>query len=316
MSDVNIPIFDDPGLSNPLEPTFDYNYAPTSLVPVKPVFGNHQQQRNPGPGYFNGNPLIPPPSYGFPPSGTQEFAVPTFNSGYVNATPNPPSILSVETQAAINFIFPSDKVKDAQLKGLRYFDSLRPYFNVKKIYVQKKIGILLFPYLHKSWYRQQDTFMDINSPDLYIPLMSAITYILLVGFFMGTQFRFTPDVLGKTLTTVMTIVLLEVFAIKGSSFIWPLQTPILDTVAYSGYKFVGIIVNVIAGLLLGNYGLYVAFILTSLSMCYFQAKTFQSILTENGPSTKPFLLLLIVLQILTSLFLCNMQFSTGLIFQN
>jgi len=193
-------------------------------------------------------------------------------------------------------------------EGQRYFDSLRPYFNVKKSYVQSKMRILLFPFFHKSWHRTQESpNFDINAPDLYIPLMSAITYILLVGFFMGTQYRFTPDVLGTTLSTVTIILILEVLAIKGSSIIWPHQTPLLDTIAYSGYKFVGIIVNVISGLILGNYGLYVAFLLTSLSTSYFQVKTFQSLLTDNGPTTKPFLLLLVVIQILTSLFLCNMQ---------
>jgi hypothetical protein len=28
---------------------------------------------------------------------------------------------------------------------------------------------------------------DINSPDLYIPTMAFVTYVLLVGLFMGTK---------------------------------------------------------------------------------------------------------------------------------
>jgi hypothetical protein len=203
-----------------------------------------------------------------------------------------------------------------QQKGQRYFDSLRPYFNVKKSYVQSKLRILLFPFFHKSWHRTQESNpnFDINAPDLYIPLMSIVTYILLVGFFMGTQFKFTPDVLGKTLTTVTTMLVLEVLAIKGASFVWPHQTPILDILAYSGYKYIGVIINVIVGLAFGNYGYYVAFLLTIISTSLFQVETFRSILTETGSSKKIFLILLVLMQILSCLFLCNMEYSNGLLF--
>lgn len=38
---------------------------------------------------------------------------------------------------------------------------------------------------------------DLNAPDLYIPLMAFITYILVMGFIMGITDTFTPEVLVR-----------------------------------------------------------------------------------------------------------------------
>lgn len=52
---------------------------------------------------------------------------------------------------------------------------LKYYFAVDTVYVGKKLGLLVFPYLHQDWevQYQQDTPVaprfDINAPDLYIP---------------------------------------------------------------------------------------------------------------------------------------------------
>lgn len=36
---------------------------------------------------------------------------------------------------------------------------------------------------------------DENAPDLYIPVMAFVTYILLTGYVKGTKNTFTPEVL-------------------------------------------------------------------------------------------------------------------------
>lgn len=63
---------------------------------------------------------------------------------------------------------------------------------------------------------------DVNAPDLYIPLMAFVTYVILfanyyllskvlfVAFFMGTQFSFTPDVLGMTASSGFLVLGIEV----------------------------------------------------------------------------------------------------------
>jgi hypothetical protein len=86
---------------------------------------------------------------------------------------------------------------------------LRYYFDVSNQYVLAKMQILALPYRHKEWERQLVTVgggqyapkppsEDINAPDLYLPLMGYVTYILVAGYVSGADGRFTPEVLGTT----------------------------------------------------------------------------------------------------------------------
>lgn len=76
---------------------------------------------------------------------------------------------------------------------------LKYYFNVNTNYVKNKLGIILFPFKKKTWNRKLDGELttpdrevyqppriDLNAPDLYIPIVSFVTYIILVGFISGT----------------------------------------------------------------------------------------------------------------------------------
>ncbi|XP_047693068.1 protein YIF1B isoform X5 [Prionailurus viverrinus] len=78
---------------------------------------------------------------------------------------------------------------------------LKYYFAVDTMYVGKKLGLLFFPYLHQDWevQYQQDTPVaprfDVNAPDLYIPAMAFITYVLVAGLALGTQDRMIGGVL-------------------------------------------------------------------------------------------------------------------------
>jgi len=209
-----------------------------------------------------------------------------------------------------------------QNQGQKYIQSLQPYFNVKKSYVLSKLKILLLPFLHNAWHRRQNSDrnsylppnLDINAPDLYIPLMAFVTYVLLVGFFMGTRFKFTPDVLGATSSTAVVVIIIEVILLKVSTWLWnfpPLS--ILELLAYSGYKFVGITLNIIAGITLGNNGFYIAFVLTSIANCLFLINSFKALFpTYPGEAVtmrKYFLACLAVLQVLSTLYLCYLEFN-------
>ena len=57
-------------------------------------------------------------------------------------------------------------------------------------------GLLLFPFAQKDWsikYNQEEPVQpkyDVNAPDLYIPCMGYITYILVVGYILGLRNTF------------------------------------------------------------------------------------------------------------------------------
>ncbi|KAM9591513.1 protein YIF1B-like [Morphnus guianensis] len=69
---------------------------------------------------------------------------------------------------------------------------LKYYFAVDTVYVGRKLGLLIFPFMHQDWQvrYQQDTPVaprfNVNAPDLYIPVMAFVTYILIAGLALGT----------------------------------------------------------------------------------------------------------------------------------
>ena len=99
---------------------------------------------------------------------------------------------------------------------------LKKYFNVSNAFVAAKLRLLLFPFAHASWSRlvarsessvvdeHRPPREDINAPDMYIPAMAFVTYVLLVAIQRGADRQFHPEVLGLTSTTALTVAALEV----------------------------------------------------------------------------------------------------------
>lgn len=81
---------------------------------------------------------------------------------------------------------------------------------------------------------------DINAPDLYIPLMAFVTYVLLSGAILGIQGRFSPEQLGIMSSEALGWLVLEVLIFLFFVYVLNVQSNIsyLDAVAFSGYKFV------------------------------------------------------------------------------
>ncbi|KAH6870621.1 YIF1-domain-containing protein [Alternaria rosae] len=140
--------------------------------------------------------------------------------------------------------------------------ALKHYFNVTNSYVLNKLRIILFPWWHRPWSRQrqhtadpsasaallyQPPREDVNSPDMYIPTMALVTYILLSTLFAGLRGAFNPELLGKTATVAIAVTLLEILIIRTGTFLLAISSSsqLLDLVAYSGYKFVHVIVSLL-----------------------------------------------------------------------
>ena len=82
---------------------------------------------------------------------------------------------------------------------------------------------------------------DENAPDLYLPLMGYVTYILAAGLALGTKGRFTPDTLATSGSSALAISMIEICALKLCFYLLQgARLPILDLLALSGYKFVGV----------------------------------------------------------------------------
>lgn len=162
---------------------------------------------------------------------------------------------------------------------------LKHYFNVSNSYVLHKLRIVLFPWRHKPWSRAHrhagssstyssssvvgsgpdasssfkpaggEGFLpprdDVNSPDLYIPVMAFVTYIILTSVILGLESRFHPEVLGLRASRALAIILVELSVIKLGTYLLNIQGDhtMMDLLAYSGYKFVGTLITLSVGLL-------------------------------------------------------------------
>jgi len=128
-----------------------------------------------------------------------------------------------------------------------------------------------------------------------------VTYILLMGIVMGTNFRFTPEVLGITATSGIGMLAFEVVLIKlGFYLLNALTVPILDIVAYCGYKYVGITITILGGLIFGRLAYYALMLTTSVFMAIFMVKTLRVVFPESGenlqgPNKRNYLLATIAL---------------------
>ncbi|KAG8785211.1 hypothetical protein FRC19_008410 [Serendipita sp. 401] len=136
---------------------------------------------------------------------------------------------------------------------------LKAHFNVSNSYVLSKLMLLVFPWRHKGWNRrpipgsEHDSSgsggvairyapprEDVNSPDLYIPSMGLVTYILLSALRAGLDSKFHPEVLAAKMSKAITIIVLECLFVKLGCYSLGVEgnAQLLDIMAYVGYKFV------------------------------------------------------------------------------
>lgn len=184
---------------------------------------------------------------------------------------------------------------------------LKTYFAVDTNYVLKKLSILLFPFVHKDWtvhYQQTEPIaprLEINAPDLYIPVMGFVTYVLVSGLVLGTQQRFSPEHLGITASSLLAWLLVEVLLIWLCLYLLAVVSQLkwLDIFAYCGYKYVSMIVSVGVSLVGGRQAYYAALAYSAITIAYFLVQSLrlsiQPHVTEGASKLRNYFLLLIAL---------------------
>lgn len=216
--------------------------------------------------------------------------------------------------------------KTAMMAGQEYMEqnfnryvsipALKHYFNVSNSYVLSKLALVLFPWRHKPWSRQQSRVTaaatgpngqishqqystmflpprdDLNSPDMYIPVMALVTYILLSAMLAGFRGNFHPELLGSITTTAIAVIVFEILCLKLAMYILSInnESQLLDLVAYSGYKFVGIILTLVTSEIVtpgkgtGGWIGWVVFIYTFLANAFFLLRSLKYVLLPDSIS--------------------------------
>lgn len=163
--------------------------------------------------------------------------------------------------------------------------NLRPLFAVDDSYVIKKLGFIMFPFAHRRWHGSHEQPKDnVVQPDLYIPLMSFLTYVLTAGYMLGLKDKFSPEQLGILSSSALGCLTLEVCLMVVLFNIFNVKTwySFLHYIAFSGYKFVPIIASMVLSLLFHNTGYYATIGYTTLSLGYYFMKSFHvAIETSN-----------------------------------
>ncbi|KAI8870110.1 YIF1-domain-containing protein [Ramicandelaber brevisporus] len=213
--------------------------------------------------------------YGFAPTPAHDSAIPSAST--TNAPHMPATFADVQQQfqewqhnpaAQLGMHFASNAMTtgihtvEQNLNKYVNMSQLKTYFAVTNSYVFHKLRLILLPIRHPRWTRiplrsdQTGEVVgfrpprdDINSPDLYIPLMALVTYVLLAAAgpvlmlrLNGHDLKFQPALFGTSFSTALGVVLAEVVYFKVMLYIFNIasELTLLDLVAYMGYKFVGV----------------------------------------------------------------------------
>jgi len=186
---------------------------------------------------------------------------------------------------------------------------LKHYFDVDNAYVGKKLAKILFPFVHTNWAvvgnsesEPPKPRFDVNANDLYIPLMAIITYILVAGWILGTQDRFSPEQLGLISSSLLAWLFAENLLVMLTKYIISISNAlcIWDVLSYTGYKYVGMIISLFAYAIGDHFVYYCVLGYTSLAAVFFLIRSVKSYVLDSssyeaGRKRKLYLVLFIAL---------------------
>merc|ERR1712174_173256 len=121
----------------------------------------------------------------------------------------------------------------------------------------------------------------------YLPLMSLITYVLLCALVYGANGQFTPEVIPDVSTKCLLTQLLEVIAIRFGFYLMQVSVAILDLFALTGYKYLGLSVNMLIGMGLGHKVYYGVLVYFACATAFFLLKNMSNAVPKNTAETGP-----------------------------
>lgn len=163
---------------------------------------------------------------------------------------------------------------------------IKRYFQIDNAYLVKKLGLILYPYAKTQWAgstEREAHLVPITHPDLYIPLMGIITYVLCIAAELEVRNEFRPETLGKIATRAVFADILEVLLIKAGSFFFDAQEiDSLDVLSFVGYKYVPIILLRAASVILPGVLKKLLSVVALSSFCAFLGKSLKGFLITQG----------------------------------
>lgn len=255
--------------------------SPPPSIPQNPYMYNQQIPMDNGmiPEYGFNVPEQQPPPYGFNTVPMQHYSSPEGHGDDYSSSQFATQLLAQPIVTNMAVQYGNTLVGSGKQHFERYVPvtALKYYFAVDTDYVMSKLSLLFFPFTHKDWsvkYEQevpQQPRYEKNAPDLYIPTMAFLTYIVLAGIVSGTQQRFNPEQLSILASSALAWDVIELVVHIVSLYVMNLETSLstLDILAYCGYKYVGINAALLVSLLFRKFGYYIVWLYTSVSLAFF-----------------------------------------------
>ena len=171
---------------------------------------------------------------------------------------------------------------------------LKPYFSINNKYVIRKIKQVILPFLYREpELTDEEDFEDnyfqiakskIEYPDMYLPLVSFMSYVLLISFnfAMSEGEAFDPEYLWSKCSKNFTIVIAHMLLLKGFLYVFcNINFSALDLICYVSYKFIYTFIFSIIWILTKSATIYYFFfILFSLVSMFFMV-CFLNLETSN-----------------------------------
>ncbi|XP_030371445.1 protein YIF1B-A isoform X2 [Scaptodrosophila lebanonensis] len=272
-----------PTQPQPAQPQQNFGYVPQSqAASTQPTFGAPPQQ---------------PPTYSAAPAG-----VPIGPGGVAPGTQYPqfamfqqPIVQDMAMQYGQRLADQGKQLVENQFEKWVPVAKLKYYFAVDNAYVGRKLRLLFFPFIHKDWslkYDQEHPVQpryDINAPDLYLPTMGYITYVIVAGLLLGMQKRFSPEQLGIQASSALAYSIFELFVYSIALYVMNVKTNLktLDLLAFTGYKYVNIVVALMISTMFHKSGYYLAWAYTSFAFGFFLLRTLRTKLLQDSSPAAP-----------------------------
>jgi hypothetical protein len=129
--------------------------------------------------------------------------------------------------------------------------------------------------------------MDENAPDLYLPIMSLVTYCILCALLYGASGEFNPEVLPDVMFKCFSTQTLEVFAIRLGLYLMQSPISLLDLFSFTGYKYFGLCLNMLIGITAGKKAYYGTLLWTASCISFMMLKVMSNNIPRQTASSGP-----------------------------
>lgn len=257
--------------------------------PQQQQFPPHQQQQ---PNYYIPQPQQPMPN-NVPRQPGQPPSLPAMG-GAQFAMFQQPIVQDMAMQYGQKLADHGKEIVHSHIEKYLPISKLKYYFAVDNSYVVNKLKIIFFPFLQKDWGTKYDhdnpvqPRYDINAPDLYIPSMSYVTYVVLAGIALGMQKRFSSEQLGIQASSALAFSISEMIIYTVTLYMQSITSSLsmLDLLALSGYKYAAVVVTLAGTILLKRMGYYLALFFSSAMLALFLLRTMKAKMLSGPDQTQ------------------------------